>query len=66
MEYKRKKYAYDGSNLEYKGQHWSTSASDGDGYWQITKYTYDGSDLTGSDTVYGESVNWTDRADYFA
>ena len=65
MQYKCKQFVYTDSVLDYKGEHSETNATDDEGYWKITKFTYSGDDLTKIQIAWGENINWTDRADYF-
>jgi len=64
-ESKCKNYEYDSGNVIYKGEHWNTSPADGDPYWEVTKFTYSGSDVIKIQIVSGEQINWTNRATYF-
>ena len=42
--FKDQRFAYNGSNLEYRGAHFKHNAGTDDELWQIWKYSYDGSD----------------------
>jgi hypothetical protein len=56
---KRTKIEYSSNNPIYKGYHLITNASVDDPNWIITKFTYDGTDITDIQISEG---SWTNRA----
>lgn len=61
-DWKKKKFAYSGSNIEYIGFHWKTFAATSENGWEIRKLTYSGSDITDIQKSEGK---WDDRATLF-
>lgn len=64
-----KRYAYNGSNLEYEGWSYKPNASTSEEIWLILKYSYTGSMVIRQqlpDNGPSFKYAWDDRATYFA